>query len=69
VRIARELPATASNKILKRRLARDGWHTGDPVWWRPGRELVYRRMTSQDADLLRAEFERRGRLYLLEGSH
>ncbi|MBX6766231.1 MAG: acyl-CoA synthetase, partial [Actinomadura rubrobrunea] len=65
VRVARELPATASNKILKRRLAREGWRTRDPVWWRPGRELVYRRMTPRDAAALRAEFARRGRLHLL----
>ncbi|GAA4088330.1 AMP-binding protein [Actinomadura miaoliensis] len=65
VRVARELPVTASNKILKRRLAREGWRTGDPVWWRPGRELVYRRMTPDDAAALRAEFARRGRLHLL----
>jgi fatty-acyl-CoA synthase len=68
VRVARELPATASNKILKRRLAEDGWRTDDPVWWRPGRDLAYRPMTARDADDLRAEFARRGRLHLLEGS-
>lgn len=66
VRVARELPATASNKILKRRLAREGWRTGDPVWWRPGRDLAYRRMTPGDAAALRAEFARRGRLHLLD---
>ncbi|WP_344589782.1 AMP-binding protein [Actinomadura vinacea] len=68
VRVAPEMPATASNKILKRALVRDGWHTGDPVWWRPGRALDYRPMTPDDKARLRAEFERRGRLHLLEGS-
>lgn len=68
VRVMRELPATASNKILKRRLVRDGWYTDDPVWWRPGRDLAYRRMTARDAAGIRADFERRGRLHLLEGS-
>ncbi|MFC5184781.1 AMP-binding protein [Actinomadura harenae] len=68
VRVTRELPATPSNKILKRALARDGWRTGDPVWWRPGRDLAYRRMTAVDAATLAAEFRRRGRLHLLEGS-
>ncbi|MGP4026863.1 AMP-binding protein [Actinomadura sp. 3N407] len=68
VRVMRELPATASNKILKRRLVRDGWHTDDAVWWRPGRDLAYRRMTTEDAAGVRADFERRGRLHLLEGS-
>ncbi|TDC84142.1 AMP-binding protein [Actinomadura sp. 7K507] len=68
VRVVRELPATASNKILKRRLVKDGWRTDDPVWWRPGRDLDYRPMTARDAAALRAEFERSGRLHLLEGS-
>jgi fatty-acyl-CoA synthase len=68
VRVARELPATASNKILKRRLVRDGWQTDDPVWWRPGRDLAYRRMTPEDVARLRTEFDKRGRLHLLEGS-
>jgi fatty-acyl-CoA synthase len=68
VRVARDLPATASNKILKRALAGDGWCTDDPVWWRPGRELAFRPLTRDDRDLIRTEFERRGRLHLLEGS-
>ncbi|TDB91881.1 AMP-binding protein [Actinomadura sp. 7K534] len=68
VRVMRDLPATASNKILKRRLVRDGWQTDDPVWWRPGRDVAYRRMTAEDAAGLRAEFEKRGRLHLLERS-
>ncbi|TDC57587.1 acyl-CoA synthetase [Actinomadura sp. KC345] len=68
VRVARELPATASNKILKRRLVKDGWRTDDPVWWRPGRDLDYRPMTAEDAARIRSEFERSGRLHLLEGS-
>ncbi|GAA0602540.1 AMP-binding enzyme [Actinomadura livida] len=68
VRVMRDLPATASNKILKRRLVGDGWQTDDPVWWRPGRDVAYRRMTAEDAAGLRAEFEKRGRLHLLERS-
>jgi fatty-acyl-CoA synthase len=68
VRVMRDLPATASNKILKRRLVRDGRQTDDPVWWRPGRDLTYRRLTAEDAAGLRAEFAKRGRLHLLERS-
>ncbi|GAA1538646.1 long-chain-fatty-acid--CoA ligase [Actinomadura kijaniata] len=68
VRVMPDLPATPSNKILKRPLAREGWRTGDPVWWRPGRDLAYRRLTPQDAARIREEFAVRGRLHLLEGS-
>jgi fatty-acyl-CoA synthase len=65
IRVTGELPATASNKILKRRLAEVGWRTGDPVWWRPSRDLAYRRMTPDDVAWLRTEFDRRGRLHLI----
>ncbi|MCO5991840.1 AMP-binding protein [Actinoallomurus rhizosphaericola] len=64
VRVAGRLPSTASNKVVRRALAADAWNTTDPVWWRPGRELRYRRLTGEDAERLRAEFESRGRAHL-----
>ncbi|GAA4610396.1 long-chain-fatty-acid--CoA ligase [Actinoallomurus liliacearum] len=64
VRVADRLPATASNKVVRRALAADAWNTTDPVWWRPGRELRYRRLTGEDAARLHAEFESRGRGHL-----
>ncbi len=67
VRVCTELPMTASNKILKRRLAAEGWHTSDPVWFRPGREPTYRPLTPEDVTALREEFARTGRDHLLEG--
>src|SRR5205823_4730623 len=68
VRLARDLPATPSNKILKRLLARQAWLTDDPVWWRPGRDSGYTLMTSDDKARLDDEFARTGRTQLLEGS-
>jgi fatty-acyl-CoA synthase len=35
VRVATELPRTATFKVLTRVLAAERWNTGDPVWWRP----------------------------------
>ena len=35
VRIAAQLPRTATFKLLTRVLAADRWNTADPVWWRP----------------------------------
>ncbi|GAA0330314.1 AMP-binding protein [Actinoallomurus spadix] len=64
VRVAERLPSTASNKVIRRALAADAWNTTDPVWWRPGRELRYRRLTGEDTDRLRAAFESRGRGHL-----
>jgi fatty-acyl-CoA synthase len=35
VRVAGQLPRTATFKVLTRVLAADRWNTSDPVWWRP----------------------------------
>jgi fatty-acyl-CoA synthase len=35
VRIAREMPRTATFKVITRLLAAEHWRTSDPVWWRP----------------------------------
>lgn len=64
VRVTERLPSTASNKVVRRALAAEAWRTTDPVWWRPGRDVRFRRMTAEDVDRLRAEFERRGRGHL-----
>jgi fatty-acyl-CoA synthase len=71
VRVATELPTTASNKIVKRVLAAEGWHTSDPIWYlpsrhRPGRDPNYRLMTPTDVAALHTAFEHSGRLHLLE---
>lgn len=41
VRVTAELPATQTNKVLKRRLQQDGTDVDDPIWHRPGRDLTY----------------------------
>lgn len=64
VRVTARLPITASNKVLRRRLAAEAWHTGDPIWWRPGRDVRYVPWTGADLGRLRAEFDRRGRQHL-----
>ena len=35
VRVAGQMPRTATFKVLTRVLAADRWNTSDPVWWRP----------------------------------
>ena len=35
VRVAGELPKTATYKVLKRTLAAERWNCAEPVWWRP----------------------------------
>jgi fatty-acyl-CoA synthase len=59
VRVAAELPETATSKVLKRVLRHEGWRSDDPIWWRPERDGPYRRLTADDADALdRAVAER-----------
>jgi fatty-acyl-CoA synthase len=62
LRLSPSLPVTGSNKILKRELQRQRWHTDEPVYRWAGRETpVYRRMSSDDKCSLDAEFARYGR--------
>lgn len=42
LRIVPALPLTATNKVLKRELARAAWECPDPVWYCPPRERGYR---------------------------
>jgi fatty-acyl-CoA synthase len=65
VRVTHELPSTATQKVLKRVLRHEHWECDDPVWWRPGRELEYRRLTARDISALRARFVERGREHVL----
>jgi fatty-acyl-CoA synthase len=58
VRVARELPRTATFKVLTRVLAADRWNTGDPVWWRPdvrGDSPAYVVLDAHQAAALNAE--------------
>ena len=59
VRIADELPVTATTKVLKRVLRTESWRCADPVWWRPQKEATYRRLTPEDADSLDAALDAR----------
>ena len=61
VRIAPELPVTATSKILKRSLRAERWECDDPIWWRPERDQPLRRMTADDAASIRLLFAARGR--------
>ncbi|MHB1516889.1 MAG: AMP-binding protein [Acidimicrobiales bacterium] len=61
VRIASELPVTATTKVLKRVLRGEGWHCADTVYWRPDGDGPYRRLTEtavRDLDIAMAD--RRG---------
>lgn len=52
VRISRELPKTATSKVIKKSLRAERWRTNDPVWWRPSSELAYVALSEEDASRL-----------------
>ena len=63
VRVSTHLPATQTNKVLKRVLAKEVWETADPVWIRDGDG--YRLLTDDDRASLRKAFADNGRAHML----
>lgn len=66
VRVAADLPVTATTKVLKRQLRAERWECADPVWWRPEPRGPLRRLRPHDVDRLRTAFVDRGRADVLE---
>ena len=69
VRVTGQLPLTPSNKVIKRQLRRERWDCAEPVWWSPeplDRGGHYRPFTPEDGADLRAQFEARDRLAVLD---
>ncbi len=65
VRVVGRVPVTATNKVDRVRLRREGFRGAGPVWWRPERGAAYREFTSDDGAALLAEYaahEREGAL-------
>ncbi|WP_217208360.1 AMP-binding protein [Streptomyces sp. AC550_RSS872] len=48
VRVVERMPVTATNKIHRAGLRRQGLRCAEPVWWRPSVERAYQRMTEAD---------------------
>ncbi|MFF3307119.1 AMP-binding protein [Streptomyces sp. NPDC002952] len=65
VRAVDRMPVTATNKIHRAGLRRQGFRCPDPVWWRPAGEDAYRRLTAPDLAGLEEEYRARGREELL----
>ncbi|OBF80756.1 acyl-CoA synthetase [Mycobacterium sp. 852002-51163_SCH5372311] len=62
LRVSASLPVTGSNKVLKRELQRQRWHTVEPVyrWTGRGGTPAYHRMSNDEKRSLDAEFARHG---------
>ncbi|MBT2449394.1 AMP-binding protein [Streptomyces sp. ISL-43] len=65
VRIVDAMPTTATNKVHRVSLRREGFDTPDPVWWRPPGESAYRLLGPADLAALLASYEAQGRAELL----
>ncbi|MFJ6565968.1 AMP-binding protein [Streptomyces sp. NPDC091292] len=65
VRVVERMPVTATNKVHRVGLRREGFGCEGPVWWRPPGDAGYRPLTAADLTALRAEFARQGRDDLL----
>jgi steroid-22-oyl-CoA synthetase len=65
VRVVGAIPVTATNKVDKKPLRAERWHTGDPVWHRPEPAAAYRPMTAEDVTALEEAFGANGRSNLL----
>ena len=61
VRLVKDMPLTANNKVNKQPLRSRGWATRSEVWWRPARNQPLVRFTPDDAADLAAEFTEHGR--------
>jgi fatty-acyl-CoA synthase len=49
VRVVERMPVTATNKIHRARLRKEGVRCADPVWWRPPGEQAYRKLTGKES--------------------
>ncbi|MFD8972558.1 AMP-binding protein [Streptomyces sp. NPDC059593] len=61
VRVMRELPLTATNKIHRVGLRRASFLCPDPVWWRPAPTAPYEPLTPGASATLQEEYARHGR--------
>ncbi len=69
IRVASQLPQTATSKILKTTLRQQKFRPdlcSDPIYWRPHRDASYQPFTAADYATLQARFAATGRLAQLD---
>ena len=66
IRLIENMPTTATAKIQRNLLRKEGWQTEDTVWWIPGRENRYREIQENDKKEIRKAMVERGRDNLLQ---
>ncbi|MFF6780212.1 AMP-binding protein [Streptomyces sp. NPDC012510] len=65
VRVVPSMPVTATNKIQRATLRREGFRCPDPVWWRPPGKWAYHRFSAVALARLVTEYRAHGREELL----
>jgi fatty-acyl-CoA synthase len=60
VRVVDAIPLTATGKVDRNPLRAQRWSGGE-VWWRPGREPEYRKLTADDEHELEQQLAESGR--------
>ncbi|MDG4858431.1 AMP-binding protein, partial [Streptomyces sp. T-3] len=63
IRVVKRMPVTATNKVHRVALRREGFRCADPVWWRVGD--AYRPLGAGDVEGLVGEYRAQGREELL----
>ncbi|MEU6844734.1 AMP-binding protein [Streptomyces sp. NPDC046716] len=67
VRVVERMPVTATNKVRRGELRREGfWGGADELWWRPPGAAAYRVLSAGERAGLAAAFRDRGRGHLLD---
>ncbi|NEB76727.1 AMP-binding protein [Streptomyces sp. SID14478] len=66
VRVVERMPVTATNKVRRGELRREGFWSGGELWWRPAGEATYRRLTERERDALVGAYREQGREALLQ---
>ncbi|WP_425833343.1 AMP-binding protein [Streptomyces fractus] len=61
IRVVERIPVTATNKVRRGELRREGFWSGGELWWRPPGDAVHRRLTGHDRERLAAAYRERGR--------
>ncbi|GAA3097200.1 long-chain-fatty-acid--CoA ligase [Streptomyces rectiviolaceus] len=66
VRVVERMPVTATNKVARASLRREGFRCGDPIWWRPTPGAgAYHPLTPASLTELLAQYRAQSREYLL----
>ncbi|WP_409237442.1 AMP-binding protein [Streptomyces sp. PA5.6] len=65
VRVVPHMPVTATNKVARGALRREGFRCSDPVWWRPPGASVYEPLEPVDVRALLDHYRAQGRDALL----